>query len=182
MKTKKELFIVEGKSAASTLQQVINKKDQSILAMQGKLINVTKATSEKVYANEECQKLIKFLNCGVGEKCDPDKLNYSRVLILSDPDMDGTHARALLLTFFDRYLRALIDAGLVSVIVPPLFRLSNEKIKKKYFAWKEEERDKITDNRNDFVITRFKGIAQFTKEECVELFIDPQTRRQIGLS
>ena len=184
MTKKAELFIVEGKSAESTLQQAINKPDQSILAIQGKLINVTKATPAKVYANIECSKIFQTLDCGVGENCNPELLNYSRILILTDPDIDGAHTRALVLSFFDRYLRPLVDSGLVSVIVPPLFRISVKQTGQVQYAWNEREYAQLigelgTDNEN--VVTRFKGIAQFSQEECDQLFLNPDTRKQIVL-
>ncbi len=181
MTAAKELFIVEGKSAASTLRQAITNPDQSILAIQGKLINVTKASPAKVHANIECSKIFQTMDCGIGESCDPERLNYSRILILTDPDIDGAHTRALVLSFFDLYLRVLVDAGLVSVILPPLFRITGEQFGQKQYAWNEQERAQL-EMDNDAVITRFKGIAQFSIQECTQLFLNPETRKQIDLA
>ena len=185
MTATKELFIVEGKSAASTLRQAINKSDQSIHAIQGKLINVAKVSPEKVNANEECQKIFRLLACGTGKHCNPEQLNYSRILILSDPDIDGAHARALLLTLFERYLRSLVDSGLVSVIIPPLFRIIEKQAEQDHYAWNEQERDRLVENMgagSDIEVTRFKGVAQFSQKECLQLFLNTETRKQINLA
>ena len=179
MTKKKELFIVEGKSAESTLQQATSDSDHSILAIQGKLINVAKAMSAKVYANTECSNIFQTLACGVGEDCKPELLNYSRIVILTDPDIDGSHTRALVLSLFDQYLRPLVDAGLVSIIIPPLYRIIGQEKGQVHYAWNEQERVLQIDHS---AITRFKGIAQFSLEECDHLFLNPQTRRQITLS
>ena len=184
MTATKELFIVEGKSAASTLRQVINKSDQSIHAIQGKLINAAKATPARVHANIECSKIFQLLACGVGKECNSEQLNYSRILILTDPDIDGAHARALVLSLFDQYLRPLVDSGLVSVIIPPLFRISEKQAGQNYYAWNEQEYDRLIEKvgeGSDIVKTRFKGVAQFSQEECVKLFLHHETRKQIDL-
>ncbi len=183
-KNKKELFIVEGQSAASTLRQAIGNSDQIIHAIQGKLINVAKATPKKVHENTECQKIFQLLACGKGSDCQPDQLNYSRILILTDPDSDGSHSRALVLTLFDQYLKPLIDSGLVSVIIPPLFRMTWEDSGQENYAWSEQERlQLIQENETvrDFIVTRFKGVAQFSREECVRLLLHPETRKQIDI-
>ncbi len=178
----KELFIVEGKSAASTLGQAINKSDQSILAIQGKLINVAKASPEKVHANIECSKIFQALACGVGVSCNPETLNYSRILILMDPDIDGAHTRALVLTLFDQYLRPLVDSGLVSVIIPPVFRIASKQTGHDHYAWSEHERDQLKEKMDgEIAVTRFKGVAQFSQEECVQLFLDSKSRKQVDL-
>ena len=120
----KELFIVEGESAASTIQQAMHKPSQSVLAIQGKLINAEKATPAKVLSNQTCQKIFQSLACGINNDCNPNHLNFSRILLLMDPDIDGTHTRVLLLTLFEHYMRPLLDSGLVSIINPPLFRIA----------------------------------------------------------
>ncbi len=184
MTAEKELFIVEGESAASTVRQAMNKATQSVIAIQGKLLNVEKATAEKVLANQACQKIFQTLACGIEDDCKPGDLVFSRILILADPDVDGTHARALLLILFDRYLRALVDSGLVHVIIPPLFRITGKHQAQRHYAWSEQERvdifEKMTVNIEP-VITRFKGVAQFTQEECATLLLNPGTRRQINI-
>lgn len=112
MTSAKELFIVEGESAASTVRQAMLKTSQSVIAIQGKLLNAEKATPDAVLANQQCQKIFQSLACGIGDNCKPDYLVFSRVLILTDPDVDGAHARALLLILFDRYLAVLCGFGI----------------------------------------------------------------------
>jgi topoisomerase-4 subunit B len=184
MTTTKELFIVEGKSAASTVRQAMHKASQNVIAIQGKLLNAEKATADKVLANQSCQMIFQTLACGIGDDCKPDDLTFSRILILTDPDVDGTHARALLLILFDRYLRALVDSGFVHVIIPPLFRITGKHQKQRHYAWSEQERVDILEQmvvKIEPVITRFKGVAQFTQEECATLLLRQGTRRQINI-
>ena len=179
----KELFIVEGESAASSVRQAMHKPSQSVLASQGKLINVDKASSAKVLANQACQKIFQSLGCGIKEDCNPKNLLFSQVLILTDPDMDGAHARILLLRLFHCYLRPLIDSGIVSVILPPLFRIVDSQTSK--YTWDEQEQNKLLDNMvnlDDCDITRFKGVAQFSVDECRQLLLQPDTRKQINLT
>ncbi len=180
----KELFIVEGKSAASTVRQAMHKPSQSVLAIQGKLINAAKAPPAKVLANQACQKIFQSLACGISEHCNPEHLNYSRVLILMDPDADGAHARVLLLTLFDHYLRPLIDSGSVSVIIPPSYRIAKPQAPQYQYAWNEEQRIQLLNQltkHDDIEITRFKGVAQFSTAECIQLLLHPDTRKQIDL-
>lgn len=178
----KELFIVEGKSAASTVQQAMHKPSQSVLALQGKLINVDKASEAKVLDNALCQKLFQTLDCGGQTSCHPDNLPFSHILILTDPDMDGTHARILLLKLFKRYLSPLIDANLVSIILPPLFRIRDTQSSDTHYAWDEPQRIALLNKFSQADLTRFKGVAQFSATECSELLLDPKTRKQVNLA
>jgi DNA gyrase/topoisomerase IV subunit B len=177
----KELFIVEGKSAASTVQQAMHKPTQSVLALQGKLINAAKASPTKVLANKECQKLFKSLACGIGDNCNPNFLAFAHIIILSDPDADGAHVRSLLLTLFDYYLRELIDSGRVYAIIPPLFRVTGMDQESSQYAWNKADLDALLKHHNDAVITRFKGIAQFSSAECSQLLLHPGTRKQLRI-
>lgn len=180
----KELFIVEGKSAASTIQQAMHKPSQSTLAIQGKLINAEKANPAKVLSNQTCQKIFQSLACGINSDCNPNHLSFSRILILMDPDIDGTHARVLLVTLFKHYMRPLIDSGFVSIIIPPLFRIATSKAPKYQYAWNEQQRIKLLNTmtkHDDIEITRFKGVAQFSAAECIQLLLHPDTRKQIDI-
>ncbi len=180
----KELFIVEGESAASTIRQAMHKQSQSVLAIQGKLINAAKASPAKVMANQVCQKIFEALACGIKKDCDPNYLRYSRIMILMDPDIDGAHARVLMLTLFDHYLRPLVDSGLVSVIIPPLLRIAEPQATQHQYAWSNQECKQLLDQKatqNNIEITRFKGVAQFSATECMQLFLHPDTRKQINL-
>jgi DNA gyrase/topoisomerase IV subunit B len=181
----KELFIVEGESAASSVRQAMHKPSQSVLASQGKLINVEKATVTKVLANQTCQKIFESLGCGIKEDCNPKNLLFSRVLILTDPGADGTHARILLVMLFYSYLRPLIDSGVVSVILPPLFRLVETRTSNYQYAWDERQRIQLLNNMtnpDNIAITRFNGVAQFSVAECSQLLLHSDTRKQIDLT
>jgi DNA gyrase/topoisomerase IV subunit B len=181
----KELFIVEGESAASSVRQAMHKPSQSVLACQGKLINVEKATSTKVLANQTCQKIFQSLGCGIQKDCNARNLLFTRVLILTGPGADGVHARLLLLRLFQCYLRPLINAGAISVILPPLFRLVETRTSNHQYAWDEQQRIQLLNNMaNPDVcdITRFKGVAQFSETECRQLLLHSDTRKQIDLT
>ncbi len=180
----KELFIVEGKSAASSIRQAMHKPSQSVVAIQGKLINAAKATPAKVMANQPCQKILETLACGIKNNCDSRQLIYSRILILMDPDIDGIHARLLLLTFFEHYLKPLIDSGLVSVIIPPLLRIAEPQAVQYQYAWSEQEYTQLLNQKatqNNIEITRFKSVTQFSAAECIQLLLHPDSRKQIDL-
>lgn len=167
-----ELFIVEGVSARSTLQQAIDKQSQLVHALQGKLANVSKMSDDGVAANSECQKLITAVN----------QHPYSHILVLMDPDIDGVHSSALLLSFFARYCQPMIEQGLLSMIKPPLYRVIADGSEPVY-AWNEAELGEIEATYTQpIVTTRFKGIAQFSTNECVQLLLAPATRRQYRLS
>lgn len=181
---KKELFIVEGKSAAAAVTRAIDSQTQSVHAMQGKLINVDKVSSKVVAANLECQQLMSCLGCGVDPQCQPEKLAYSTLLILMDPDVDGAHSSALLMSFFARYCRPIVAAGLLSIIKAPKYRVGGEAGEARY-AWSEQELETLLDGKcktDSLSMTRFKGVAQFSIEECRHYLSDPNTRRQILLT
>ena len=181
----RELFIVEGESAASSVRQAMHKPSQSVLASQGKLINVEKATSTKVLANQTCQKIFQSLGCGIKQNCKANNLLFSQVLILTDPDADGAHARILLLRLFHHYLRPLIKSGVVSVILPPLFRIVNIRTSRHQYAWDEHQQIQLLNNRpksDNIDITRFKGVAQFSMVECKQFLLMPDTRKQINIT
>lgn len=180
----KELFIVEGESAASSVRQAMNKPSQCVLASQGKLINVEKAASAKVLANQACQKIFQSLGCGIKKNCILGNLMFSRVLILTDPDADGVHARLLLLKLFHHYLKPLLVSGAVSVILPPLFRIVDSQSSHYQYAWDEKQQIQLLNtmaNPDDIEITKFKGVAQFSAVECSQLLLQPDTRKQINL-
>lgn len=180
----KELFLVEGESAASTVRQAMYKPTQCVHACQGKLINVERATASKVLANQVCQKIFQFLGCGIQENCNIRNLSFSRILILTDPGVDGVHARLLLLKLFELYLKPLITSGVVSVILPPLFRITDLQSSSHQYAWDESQKMqqiKKISNPNNSNITQFRGIAQFSVTECRQLLLYPDTRKQINL-
>ncbi|MEM7082778.1 MAG: toprim domain-containing protein [Pseudomonadota bacterium] len=176
----KELFLVEGKSAASTLNQVRNRAQQEIFALQGKLLNVRHASLETIEANALCVQLIERLGCGIAEQCQPEKLRADRVVLLTDPDVDGAHARALLAIFFGKVLRPLVESGKVLAVIPPGWRgVSGSD--SQYF-WTQDELDAYRVRNRAASVMRFRGVAQFSQAECHTLLLDPSTRRQVRLS
>ena len=175
-----ELYIVEGDSAGGSATQGRDSRFQAILPLWGKMLNVEKARVDKVYGNDKLQPVIIALGAGIGEEFDENKLRYHKIIIMADADVDGAHIRTLLLTFFFRYMRPLIEQGYVYSAVPPLFKLSRGKTTR--LAFSEEERDAISaelrgGNSNVKIdISRFKGLGEMNPHELWETTMDPTTR------
>ncbi len=175
---KTEIYIVEGNSAGGSAKQARNREYQAVMPLRGKILNVEKANDNKIFANQIIRDLIVVLGTGVGDDIELNKLRYGKIIIMTDADVDGAHIRTLLLTFFYRHVKILIENGNIFFAEPPLYRV--QKGEKVVYVYTEDERDRVVNEMGKNVITqRFKGLGEMNPDQLWDTAMNPDTRRLV---
>src|SRR5690606_9326340 len=179
---KNELYLVEGDSAGGSAKQGRDRKFQAVLPLRGKVINTEKAKLQDIFKNEEINTIIHTIGAGVGPDFDINDVNYDKIVIMTDADTDGAHIQVLLLTFFYRYMRPLIEAGKVYIALPPLYKVSRGTGKKEIieYAWTDEELDSVIKKvGKGYMLQRYKGLGEMNADQLWETTMNPETRTLI---
>ena len=177
---KNELFLVEGDSAGGSAKSGRDRMFQAILPLRGKVLNTEKVRIEEIYKNEEINTMIHTIGAGVGSDFDINDSNYDKVIIMTDADDDGAHIQILLITFFYRYMRPLIETGHLYIAMPPLYKMSNSK--HVFYAWTDEERKEISSKYKGLETSRYKGLGEMNAEQLWETTMNPETRSLIRVN